>query len=222
LTIRCKVHDESELESLAAQVWRDTAAFLYRILCDLGRGLNLSHDVWDALLDGCLTLPADAAQMTPTLLRLFQYYPGSGFAAVHTDMGLLTLCVGDGRGLQAFDRRADHPGWVDADGPMVLIGEALRILSGQRVRAGSHRVVENPNGRGSVVFALRPSLRHSIDLQAFGVGDRIDAKELWDKIQNSKWNVNATPDIRNRQSELLQKKMRQPADQQEASPEYQL
>ena len=202
VTLRSRVHEPSHLEHAAAKLWSEITALLHRMLCDLAREMDLPHDIWDKLTDGCLSLPQDASKMTPTLLRLFQYFPKSGFAAKHTDLGFLTLCVGDGRGLQVL-KPGSSDQWVDADGPVILAGEVLRILSINRIRAGQHRVVENPNGRSSIVFALRPSLRHDIDLDQFGIGGSISAEELWKQIHTRKMNINATKEIREKQREEM-------------------
>ena len=205
VTMRSRVQQNSHLEDVAAKLWSEVTALLHRMLCDLGREMDLPNDIWDKLLDGCLSLPEHASDMTPTLLRLFQYFPKSGFAAKHTDLGFLTLCVGDGRGLQVLKPGCSDE-WVDVDGPVILAGEVLRILSINMIRAGQHRVVENPNGRSSIVFALRPSLKHDIDLDQFGIGGSISAEELWKQIHTRKVNINAIKDIREKQREQMKAK----------------
>ena len=204
VTLRSFVHPESDLETRAAKTWQDTAAMLQRIMVDLALALDGPADIWDTLLDGCLTLPAKQEDVTPSLLRLFRYFPGSGFAAQHVDLGFLTLCVGDGRGLQVLDRSKNE--WIDAPGPTILVGETLRVLTCGMVQAGEHRVVENPMGRSSIVFALRPSLRNDIDLENFGGEGIMPSKVFWDRIYNSKFNINATKDIRERQRKNLEAK----------------
>jgi len=87
-----------------------------------------------------------------------------------------------------------------------LIGGALRILVGNRVRAGLHRVVANPGGRKSAIFALRPSLRHQIDLEKFGGGVNVGVKEFWENIKSSRYNVNAPKDMREQQKQKLKMK----------------
>lgn len=201
MTLRSTVHPESDLEIRAAKVWQDTAAMLQRIMVDLARALDGPADIWDSLLDGCLTLPEKQEDITPSLLRLFRYFPGSGFAAQHVDLGFLTLCVGDGRGLQVLNRLKNE--WIDAPGPTILVGETLRVLTCGMVQAGEHRVVENPNGRSSIVFALRPSLRNDIDLGNFGGEGVVPSRLFWDRIYNSKYNINATKEIRERQRKNL-------------------
>lgn len=202
VTLRSTVHAESDLELHAAKVWQGTATVLQRIMVDLARALDGPANIWASLLDGCLTLPEKQEDITPSLLRLFRYFPGSGFAARHVDLGFLTLCVGDGRGLQVLDRRQNV--WIDAPGPTILVGETLRVLTCGMVQAGEHRVVENPKGRSSIVFALRPSLRHDIDLGNFCGDGIVPSRLFWDRIYNSKFNINATKDIRERQRKNLE------------------
>lgn len=201
LTLRSTVHPESDLEIRAAKIWQDTAAMLRRIMVDLARALDGPADIWDSLLDGCLTLPEKHEDVTPSLLRMFRYFPGSGFSAQHVDLGFLTLCVGDGRGLQVLNHLRNE--WIDAPGPTILAGETLQVLTCGMVQAGEHRVVENPDGRSSIVFALRPSLRNDIDLGNFGGEGIVPSRLFWDRIYNSKFNVNATKEIRERQRKNL-------------------
>lgn len=198
-----------EVEALAREVWQKTAALLYRVLSDLGVAMDLPHDAWNPVLDGCLSMPSSLDDPTPTLLRIFRYFPESGTAESHTDTGLLTLCVGSGKGLQVAvqddDGDAhDGPKWRDVEGPTILVGQVLRILSGNRLRAGLHRVVGNPEGRSSVVFALRPSLRHdTVALAAFG-GERImNIRSIWGGIRGSRFNVNAQKEVRESQKQAL-------------------
>lgn len=208
LTLRNALHPDANLEKVATRVWHDTAALLHRVLADVARGLALSGSgqIWETLLDGCLDLPSSEKDATPTILRLFQYAPNSGLAEKHTDIGLLTLCVTQGSGLQVLVHEETEWAWRDVEGPTLLIGGALRILVGNRVRAGLHRVVANPEGRKSAVFALRPSLRHQIDLEKFGGGVNVGVKEFWENIKSSRYNVNAPKDMREQQKEKLKMK----------------
>lgn len=192
------------LESTIAQAWREAGLFLYRILCDISRASDLDFSVWDDILDGTLTLPPSEDQVTYTLMRLFQYLPTTGFAGEHTDLGILTLCVGDGAGLQVLDRHRstrDIPAWVDApvgvNKGTVLIGQTLRMLSSNTVNTGVHRVVGNPRGRSSVVYALRHSNRHNIDFGRFGSQEGLlTPAELWKKVQFGKVNINSVKEKR--------------------------
>ena len=208
VTFRCRVHADSALEDAARRVWHGAAKFLYRILCDLARAENLTPAMWDDLLDGCLTVPESTEQMTPTLLRTFRYYPGSGFADKHTDLGLLTLCVGTDRGLQVQDISGEEATYIDANGPVVLVASYLAVLSNGAIRPAAHRVVETARGRSSIVFALRPSLKHPIDLSNFGGEGTIHAKDLWEEIQSRTVNINAAKNIRDFQRQRQSNRQR--------------
>jgi len=207
VTLRHHVHPESPMEGCARKVWSDAAHFLHRILCDLSRAGDYGVQVWDHLLDGSYDVPQDASDMSDitTLMRLFRYYPTEGIASEHVDIGLLTLGVGDGHGLQMLDRSKSTLEWVDAEGPVVLIGDMARALLNDRVRAGLHRVVGNPSGRSSVVYALRPNIRHPTDLATFGGEGVVDTREYFQRIKGRKYNVNARKDIRERQRQVQRK-----------------
>ena len=211
LTLRNASHPDTDLERLVKQVWQDTATLLHRVMADLARGLGLqaAGQIWDAMLDGCLELPSSEVDTTPTILRLFQYAPNSGLADKHSDIGLLTLCVTQGSGLQVLTLEESEWVWRDVQGPTLLIGGALRTLVGNRVRAGVHQVVANPDGRSSAIFALRPSLRHQIDLENFGGGIKVSIGEFWENIKSSIYNINAPKDMREQQKQNLKMKGKQ-------------
>ncbi|KIW66698.1 hypothetical protein PV04_06005 [Phialophora macrospora] len=222
-TFRCRVHTAGTaaaqsppptsikslhgLEHTAAKAWRGCALLLFRILCDLARWSHLDVSVWDDILDGTLAMPAAEEQMTYTLLRLFRYFPATGVAEPHTDLGLLTLCVGDRGGLEVLDRTRstdEHPVWINAASQAqtatILAGQTLKALSHDTFNAGIHRVVGNPEGRHSVVFALRHSSRHDVDFGLFGgQGWRVRASELWRFIEVGKVNINTVKKRRDAQ-----------------------
>lgn len=207
ITLRHGLHHNSKLETHARDAWHDAGVLLHRVLCDLSRAGGYDIHSWDHLLQNSLDLPNDDSQMdiTTTLLRLFRYYPTAGVAEQHVDIGLLTLCVGSSRGLQVLDRSKATPEWTDAQGPTILVGDTARALMRNQVRAGLHRVVGNPHGRSSIVFALRPYLKHATDLAAFGGSGLVDTKELYDKVKSRKFNINATRDVREHQRKALKK-----------------
>jgi isopenicillin N synthase-like dioxygenase len=230
-TFRCRVHTADaaaaqsslstsvvslcDLEHTAARAWRECALLLFRILCDLARWSQLDVSVWDDILDGTLMMPAAEDQMTYTLLRLFRYFPTTGVVAEpHTDLGLLTLCVGDRGGLEVLDRTRstdDHPVWINAASEAqtqtepqtqtatILVGQTLKALSNETFNPGIHRVVGNPEGRHSVVFALRHSSRHDVDFGLFGGEGRVRASELWRFIEVGKVNINTVKKRRDAQ-----------------------
>jgi hypothetical protein len=200
-------HASTELETLVAAVWQETFILLYRILSDLAHAMGTSYEVWEKVLDGVAPMPRalEDAKTTTTMLRIFRYEPDDGIAELHTDMGLLTLCVCDGQGLQV--RVKDERGaekWIEYSEPTLLVGRTLRVLSGNRVRAGVHRVVGNAGGRGSIVYALRPSTKHEIDMGLFPGGEgkgNVHLSEIWKKIWTSAYNVNAPKEVREKQKE---------------------
>lgn len=208
----------NNLESLTRRAWSLTAALLHRVLIDLSQYIGIDATAWDPILDGCLSLPPSSEEATPSLLRIFLYEPHRGVAAPHNDNGLLTLCVGNEKGLQIwtddphgpvhFEAKSTNEAktgaannsrrgfWSDAVGPTVLVGTALSILSTGKIAACSHRVVSNPVGRSSVVFALRPSIKHRVDLSPFGGEGSWDMSLLWRRITKGRVNVNAQQQIR--------------------------
>lgn len=209
VTFRHAIRPDSVLEHEVAAVWSDAGQLLHRILCDLARALDLPCSIWSDLLADSLEFPqhAESIETTTTLLRLFRYFPTGGFATQHVDIGLLTLCIGDGKGLQVLDTSCKPAQYVDVQGPTVLLGETLRVLFGSMLRSGLHRVVANPEGRSSIVFALRPSLKFPLDLANFGGDGTVDIRQLWDKLKASKYNINATKDVRDQQREQKRAQM---------------
>ena len=199
LTFRYAVHHQSSLEQKVRRVWQQTAQLLHRILGDLNRAGFYDPSGYDHLVEGSLELPRDNSDMDNviSLMRLFRYYPEGGVAEEHVDIGLLTLCIGNGKGLQVRDWNTES--YVDSTGPVVLVGDMARALLNDRVRSGLHRVVGNPNGRSSVIFALRPCLRHSTDLSLFGGEGVVDTKQYFYKVKGKKYNINATMDVRQKQ-----------------------
>lgn len=201
VTFRRCTAAESPLEQQAKDVWAATTRFLHRILCDLSRAGSLPAAAWDSMLAGMLDYPyakADLRDIT-SLLRLFEYLPKTGAAAQHTDLGLLTLCVGTDAGLEVLDKWQQPHAWIDGSKCTVLVGETLRALAHGNIAAGVHRVVGNPAGRQSFVFALRPNLGATADLSHFGGEGSIGLRQLFMKIKGSKYNVNARPEVREQQ-----------------------
>ncbi|KAI4088973.1 MAG: hypothetical protein LQ344_005725 [Seirophora lacunosa] len=203
------------LDVAAASFWSLAAPFLHRILSDLSLALDIPLSAWDPLLDGCLSMPNGLQETTPTLLRLFNYFPASGAAERHTDTGLLTLCIGTAPGLEVWSPSSSSSAtdaaslpkgdWVSAHPrPTILVGKTLQWLSNSRLVAGPHRVVASSEGRQSIVFALRPSLRRRyFDLNPFGERTVVDLVGVWGQIRGSVFNVNAQTAIRTEQKERM-------------------
>ncbi|RVX74045.1 hypothetical protein B0A52_01876 [Exophiala mesophila] len=216
VTFRRHVHSDAhetksaQFEQMTAVVWEESARILCRILCDVARASELDVSVWDDILDGTLSMPHSDRQMTNTLLRVFHYQPSSGHAEAHTDLGLLTLCIGDSHGLQVLDRDQSLDGrsvWIDAPATTgsatVLVSETLRMLSNGTMNTGIHRVVGNPNGRSSAVFALRHSSRHRVDLGLFGGEGKIHPNELYKAMEVGKVNINVVKPEMDRQYKVF-------------------
>ena len=220
------------IETMVARSWHDLAHLMHRILVDISIHLgDIMPSAWDPIIENTLGLPVSSETATPALMRIFRYEPEKGVADPHKDLGLLTICICDDKGLQVFDRspgpapgvsRDGNPDqdsfpdaetespsnqgsgntrWRDAGRVTVLTGDTLRILSGNKINAGFHRVVATEKGRRSVVFAWRASTDTLIDLADFGGTGVIDSKALWDRIKGSRVNINAQKHIRKEQAE---------------------
>ncbi len=183
-----------------ARAWHDTAHLLHRILAAVGVRLAMSPEAWDSVVADGMNLPTTERESTPTLMRLFRYEPRGGVADAHRDLGLLTLCVCRGRGLQVWERNDGQPGetWRAAAPVTLLVGDTLRALSGNRVPAAMHRVEASEDGRASIVFALRASTRRSLNLAHFGGEGIIDTDALWNRILIGRVNINQQKDVRER------------------------
>jgi isopenicillin N synthase-like dioxygenase len=224
ITYRCRIHGATsitngeshtstqaqQLEDSVAEAWQHCGLLLYRILCDLARWSDLDVSVWNNILDGTLSLPESEDKMSYTLMRVFQYLAWTGCAEKHSDLGLLTLCVGNGRGLEVLDRvqstKQTHV-WISPEARpshvTILTGSTLRALSNNAFNTGVHRVVSNPQGRNSIVFALRHTARHDIDFRPFGGDGVVSPAELWDFVKADRVNINSLKELRERQREKL-------------------
>ena len=214
--------EAAQLEALLGRLWHDLAHLLFRALADVGRAWGISDEAWRDVVTESLRLPEVVdGRSAPSLLRVFRYEPQSGVADPHCDLGLLTLCICRGEGLQvrapppvtevARAEGDDTPndegeaclslsgGWQPAAPTTLLVGDTLRVLSGNRVHAGRHRVVATPVGRASLVFALRPGIKGSLDLRPFGGEGAVEMKALWERIRRGRVNVNAAVEVREQQ-----------------------
>ena len=219
VTFRCHNHLKKDIESAqsasiletnAARTWHEAGLLLYRILCDIARASELDVNVWDDILDGTLQMPHSQREMTHTLMRIFQYLPTTGHATEHTDMGLLTMCVGDREGLQVLDRAqttGDQPSWITSEPGIskatILVGQTLKLLSQGSLNAGIHRVVGKAEGRNSIVYALRHSTKHDVDVAKFGGDGRIPPQDLYRVMGIGKVNVNIVKVTRDEQLKNL-------------------
>jgi len=238
------------LESTASDLWTSSSKLLARILNDVSTNLGLrsprspQQSPFTPLLRNTSNMPSSLTDSTPSLLRLFNYFPTSianshapegetdkgdlittkisqTVADPHRDLGLLTLCFGFGAGLEVWDRNNDSPkggndgisdrndddrndansrsdggDWIPAAPVTLLVGDTLRILTTNRFRSGLHRVVVNPDGRLSIVFALRCNTDCTVELADFGGEGTVNSGALWDAIKRKRVNVNASKEVR--------------------------
>lgn len=139
----------------------------------------------------CGVMQATDTEKTATMLRLFRYegWEAKVVAEPHSDLGLLSVVVGNVPGLEVWDSH----GWFDIErevrragmeGASLLVGRQLERLSNGRYGAGGHRVVSygapnpydqdtanlasdtgrrEPQYRFSIVFVLRAHEPVNID-----------------------------------------------------------
>ncbi|KAH7067488.1 hypothetical protein BKA63DRAFT_522247 [Paraphoma chrysanthemicola] len=154
--------------------------------CALGRistslGLpDTEHAGMRKFVGRCKDMPAREEGKTATMLRLFRYegWDAKVVAEPHSDLGLLSVVVGNVPGLEVWDGH----GWFEVErevaaagmkGASLLVGRQLERLSNNRYGAGGHQVVSYglptgdsdkraalPEGdvgryRFSIVFVLR-------------------------------------------------------------------
>ncbi|KAH7083750.1 hypothetical protein FB567DRAFT_529843 [Paraphoma chrysanthemicola] len=183
ITLRTLEYCPEILRGPAKTYWDLMGAY-----CDsaLGR-ISTSLDLPDTELGGmrkfvgrCKNMPEQEEDKTATMLRLFRYegWDAKVVAEPHSDLGLLSVVVGNVPGLEVRDGH----GWFEVErqvaaagmkGASLLVGRQLERLSNHRYGAGGHRVVSYglptvdsderaalPEGdvgryRFSIVFVLR-------------------------------------------------------------------
>lgn len=192
MTFRYQAYPSLPLEYLVGVAWNEAARLLHRILCDLAVFNGFDPRMWDQFLEDTSTLPqkhSSGKADNTTFMRIFQYHPEKGVAEAHADLGLLTLCIGTDSGLEVLDHTSEGNHWEapEKGQAVVLVGRMASQLLHKHARPGQHRVVANPKGRRSAVFALRPCLRAE------------GAREYWTMISQAHHNVNATKELREQQ-----------------------
>lgn len=137
----------------------------------------------------------------------------------------MSLVIGDTPGLEVWDRHSQT--WFpiercfDGAAGSVLVGRQLERLSNLRYRSGGHRVVSYPTQRApedakpyrySIVFVLRahsPVVVNTDELTTEITGQHhnplngIEARDLFEAIRRSHFNINTNIADRNKQKQSL-------------------
>jgi isopenicillin N synthase-like dioxygenase len=161
------------------------------------------------------------------MLRLFRYegWDAKVVAEPHSDLGLLSVVVGNVPGLEVWDGHA----WFDVEremqraemqGASLLVGRQLERLSNGRYSAGGHRVVSygaakpaetqdaEKRYRFSIVFVLRahePVVINSDELETEVTGKWDEplkgttAGKMYDEIRGRHYNINIGVEEREKQ-----------------------
>ncbi len=154
-------------------------AFANNLLEGVGRYLGLPDDTFRQMVrDGNSVLRV----INYPDLDGVPYIPGAVRAAQHEDINLITVLPASTRpGLELLTREGR---WMAVDAPPgVMIcdtGDMMQLLTGGRLPATTHRVVNPPQadgGRLSMPFFLHPHPDHVL-APASGDGDAVTAREF--------------------------------------------
>jgi hypothetical protein len=200
-------------------------AYLEGALGRIGTSLALGDEL-TRFVGPCGTMQDTDAQKTATMLRLFRYegWDAKVVAEPHSDLGLLSVVVGDVPGLEVWDGRA----WFDVEreversgkrGASLLVGRQLEKMSNGRYGAGGHRVVSygatrpameqsEKRYRFSIVFVLRahePIVVDSEKLETEVTGKweqpmkGVTAGKMYEEIRGRHYNINIGMEEREKQ-----------------------
>jgi hypothetical protein len=183
ITLRSLEYCPDILKDPAKKYWDLMGSYLDSSLGRISTSLGLPDTEDQGLrqfVGPCRTMQAHDTEKTATMLRLFRYegWDPKVVAEAHSDLGLLSIVVGNVPGLEVWDGH----GWFEVErevaragmkGASLLVGRQLERLSNGRYGAGGHRVVSYglpeadgvakgplPEGnvgryRFSIVFVLR-------------------------------------------------------------------
>ncbi|KAF1846997.1 uncharacterized protein K460DRAFT_278865 [Cucurbitaria berberidis CBS 394.84] len=205
ITLRTLEYCPEVLRGPAERYWNLMGAHLSSTLGRISTSLGLPDGEEQGLrqfVGPCGTMQSTDATKTATMLRLFRYegWDAKVVAEPHSDLGLLSMVVGNVPGLEVWDGRT----WFDVEreveksgkkGASMLAGRQLERLSNGRYPAGGHRVVSyglpgpnlenntpgNSSGgkryRFSIVFVLRahePTIINSDELETEVTGKWVE------------------------------------------------
>jgi hypothetical protein len=188
ITLRSLDYSPDDLLEPAKRYWDLMGSYLASTLGRIETSLAQPRDSLTQFVGPCGTMQDTDALKTATMLRLFRYegWEEKVVAEAHSDLGLLSVVVGNVPGLEVWDGN----GWFDVErevaragmkGASMLVGRQLEHLSNGRYAAGGHRVVsygapkpmhnssstksgtEEKRYRFSIVFVLRAHEPVAID-----------------------------------------------------------
>lgn len=225
ITLRTLEYCPDILRDPAKRYWDLMGAHLSGTLGRISTSLGLPDGEDEGLrrfVGPCATMQAVDSQKTATMLRLFRYegWDAKVVAEPHSDLGLLSVVVGNVPGLEVWDGH----GWFDVEreveragkkGASMLVGRQLERMSCGRYGAGGHRVVSYglpPNMsavdgdtegekkyRFSIVFVLRahePVIINSDQLETEITGKwaeplrDVTAGKFYEQIRGAHYNIN--------------------------------
>ncbi|KAH5059039.1 hypothetical protein HBI88_191000 [Parastagonospora nodorum] len=231
ITLRSLEYCPDILLGPAKRYWDLMGAYLTSTLSRVETSLAQQTDSLTRFVGPCAVLQATDAAKTATMLRLFRYegWEEKVVAEAHSDLGLLSVVVGNVPGLEVWDGK----GWFDVErevqragmqGASMLVGRQLERLSNGRYAAGGHRVVSYgapapTNGdmekryRYSIVFVLRahePVVIESEELETEVTGkwekplSGVTAGKMYEEIRGKHFNINIGVEEREKQRRKIQ------------------
>jgi isopenicillin N synthase-like dioxygenase len=249
ITIRTLDQVPVELREAAIAAWAQLGGYLNSVLGHISESLELSPEALTTFSEPCITL---GNTRTATMLRLFRYegWDDKIVAEPHHDLGLLSLVAGSSPGLEVWNgiARSFFPiekTYKDlSKSATVLVGRQLQRLTNGRYVPGAHQVRSYPKSHGllksntpgkrfrySIVFVLRAHGEVTIDAHSLTsrvtgepsmVTDGMAAKEFFNSIRNSHYNINTDMKARELQrkkiEELKLKKMQTASQENQITP----
>jgi isopenicillin N synthase-like dioxygenase len=228
ITLRTLEYCPDILKQPAKNYWDLMGSHLSSTLSRIATSLALPDDALTRFVGPCGVMQNEDSGKSATMLRLFRYegHAAKVVAEPHSDLGLLSVVVGDVPGLEVWNGH----GWFDVErevkragmcGASLLVGRQLERLSNQRYGAGGHRVVSygapesattqrEPRYRFSIVFVLRahePVIVDSdaLETQITGEWDEgeklrgVEVGEWYKGIRGRHYNINIDVGERERQ-----------------------
>ncbi|KAF2825764.1 hypothetical protein CC86DRAFT_34648 [Ophiobolus disseminans] len=234
ITLRTLEYCPDMLRGPAKIYWDLIGTHLNSTLARISTSLHLPDDALTQFVGPCAIMQDQDKNKTATMLRLFRYegWAPKVVAEPHSDLGLMSVVVGNVPGLEVWDGHA----WFDVErevlrsgklGASLLVGRQLELLSNKRYGAGGHRVVSygrpgnriedsgEPRYRFSIVFVLRahePVLVESEHLQSDVTGrwseemSGVSAGEMYEGIRGRHYNINIGVGERERQRRSIERK----------------